>query len=124
VSPPDTYDPNETEDMAYNFGGLTPGTSVSTFPVTIDFTPAGVPDYDWFRFAAASPGRAVAILSTAAGGPLELHLYRKDGNQLAPIASGTPVAGGALVYAEVKTVDLGGGHRTSGTYVLTLSLGQ
>src|SRR5207302_1449379 len=78
----DIFEPNNTSDHATQFGFLT------TFPdaftnLTVNQTPDGLPDYDWYRWTAGFTGTFTASITTVpspGSGALELHVFTLVGH--------------------------------------------
>ena len=136
----DIYEPDETEDTAYNFGVLQQGSSNSqTYQqLTINIKPDGAPDYDWYTWTAATAGTfSVNFAVTAGGTPtsqLEIHLFTVDGSgtlveqasdSVGAGGSATPtvaLAAGQQVWVNVKGVNSSFGVHDQGTYNMQVTL--
>ena len=125
----DPFDPHETSDQATDFGALTTETSPFMLAgLSLTNTSLGLPDYDWYRWTAASAGTFSATLTTTVGGPLELHLFTLKSNVLTELSSttsvtlSTAVTAGQVIFAEVKGAPTAPGAFSTGTYDLSVTL--
>jgi hypothetical protein len=130
---PDVFDLNDTSDTAHDFGTM-PANATQDYPhLTIANEPSGLPNYDWFRWAAATGGTFSANLKVTQGGPLlELHLFTLQGVTLVELAhtqggsAGVTltalVGAGQPILVEVKGVEVSLGVQTQGEYELKLGL--
>jgi hypothetical protein len=131
----DIFEPNDTSDVATNFGSLGTGSSITLNNLTIADHPDGTPDYDWFRVTAANSGTFLAGMTVTAAGPLELHLWVQDPASGAifevgeavvgmgtPQALATAVNAGETVFVEVKGTPFAPDAFTQGVYNLQLVL--
>ncbi len=132
--PPDQYEPNDSEDQAFNFGTVVLGAAPVTIDSSISTHPDGALDYDWYTWTTNGAGTFSATLSTTAGGPLEVHIFTvnasntliEDGS--ATVANGasgivgTALSAGQPVWVEVKGQETSPGVSTQGLYTLKTSL--
>jgi hypothetical protein len=129
--PPDQYEPNNSSDTATNLGLLTGALSIPN--LTIATTSGNLPDFDWFRFTAATGGVFTANVTESQGGNLEEYIYTLRGNTLVQLAKdqtlgvnahSLTVEVGPLepIFVEVKGRNSGRGVWDQGMYELDVSL--
>ena len=129
LSTSDIYDPNQTSDQASNLGTPVKGLIYSLENLTIQNTPQGLPNYDWFKFTMPTSGNFYVTTNTTAGGPLETHLFTLVGATLTEVTNSTSngtllmgVTAGQTAFIEVKGENTGPSTKTTGTYNLDVSL--
>jgi hypothetical protein len=133
--PDDEFDPNQTSDKATDFGALAKGADQTFKNLTVNITPDGFPNYDWFRWEPAVTGNATAVLALTKGGELEMHLFTLVGDVPTLNEVGVVVSHGAGVYlltvpvtakqpflVEVKGVNSSEGVHDQGQYDLEVKL--
>ena len=118
--PSDAFENNDTSDAPTTFGAIGAGTTRSFSNLTIG-DKLGLPDYDWYTYSAATNG---AINVTMDNRRLELHVFTFDRftNTLSPVANGTAVGAGQVIYVEVKGQNTAPGVITQGTYKMSIGL--
>lgn len=123
---------NETSDTATRLGTLA---GTLTMPAQSILTSRlRLPDYDWFTVTAGTSGTFSVTHRVNGGGPLEVYLYYKTGNNFlvrlggATVRSGQTrtltarVTEGMELYVQVKGSPIAPGLMAQGTYALDFAL--
>ena len=126
VSASDIYAPNQTSDMAYDFGSLPTVTIFSYDNLNITDQPNG--QFEWYKWEASAAGTFYATQTTTSGGPLEMHLFEVLNGVLTELRSNTggtlstSLTQGQAIYIEVKGENTAPGVKSTGTYNLDVAL--
>ena len=133
VFPEDIFEPNDTSDKAAQLGPLS-GQQIFE-NLTIAKHADGLPDYDWYRWSAATAGTFTVNIDVTQGGNLELHLWTLVGNTLVQLgqvtqSSAAPAtltlsagfAAGQAILVEVKGHNSSSGVQDQGAYKMTVQL--
>jgi hypothetical protein len=129
---PNRNDNNETSSQAANLGTVLVGTQGMN-ALAITRSPTGLPDYDWYRFRPQRNGRLTVSTEVNSGGPLQLMVFRRVGNNLILVGKRTIGGGqtgrvsftarrGEQLYVQVKGATIFPGFLAMGTYDLRFSL--
>ena len=126
VSTVNIYAPNQTSDMAHDFGSLSMVTIFSYDNLSITSQTSG--QFEWYKWEASSPGTFYSTLTTTSGGPLEMHLFTLPNGVLTELSSNTGgtlstrLTQGQAVYIEVKGENTAPGVKSTGIYNLDVAL--
>jgi hypothetical protein len=136
VSTTDIYKPNQTSDTAANLGPIGVASNILEYQgLGIATTPAGLADYDWFKWNIQDTGFFTAVTTLTSGSNLEVHLFTVDAsNNLIDLADNTSgaaisrvfasVTAGEEIFAEVKGRNLAPGLFGTGNYTLDVENSQ
>jgi hypothetical protein len=109
-------EPNETSDAATTLNVIgAEGLTLNN--LAIGTGPDGLPDYDWYRFAAGVGGTYSFSLGSGGNGQLEIRLFRTGGDgSLTEVAVGNANVSASLAQGEEMFVEVKGASTGVGTY--------
>jgi hypothetical protein len=129
---PEDNDPNDSEDVATDLGGLGANATFSSGTESCQFHNGGLPDFDWFKIAADANGTMTLTVTALSGGPFEFSIWTLDGSgnfneqsttNVASSASLTlGVASGQEMFFLIKGIQTSPGVVTGGTYKFSVGL--